>query len=358
MRIFLSYASEDKSIAEPVAFALRNRGHRVFLDRDDLPEGGEYDARIERAVEQSDYMIFLISPSSVRRGRFTLTELEFARQKWRSADGNVMPVMVTETPLIEIPSYLKSVTILEPRGNIAAEVASAVASRGQSANLHRAALIGLAGLVSGVASPTIIELLGKALSKYGLDITFLGLSVSSWFFGILFASALVFSVSRFLYFRTSLLAIFVSVLVGWCSAVNFALSMTPELPNGSRIARSYIDQSCDEKSDDASNPSATIECLRRQLDQYRSIELSRANYIRSLGIWAAAGAIGAGITAMGIPLAMRRSFSLGPWLATTAVGATAPVLWFYIFYSINSRGDNAIYAIWQPLVAGAIGFFL
>ncbi len=356
MRIFLSYASEDKSIAEPVAFALRNRGHHVFLDRDDLPEGGEYDARIERAIEQSDYLIFLISPSSVLRGRFTLTELEFARQKWRAADGNILPVMVNETPLIQIPAYLKSVTILEPRGNIAAEVASAVASRGQTANARRAALMGFAGLVSGVASPTLSELLGKMLLRaHGLDIAFLGLSVSGWAFGVFFAAALVIGISRSFYFRISLLALFVSVLIGWSSAVNFAVSMSPQFPNGSRIESVPLDQSCGE---DTSNSPTVIECLRRKLDQYRSIETSRADFIRSLGAWAGAGAIGAGITAMGIPLAMRRSFSLGPWLATTAAGAMAPVAWFYLFSSINSRGENALYAIWQPLVAGVIGFFL
>ena len=36
MQIFLSYASEDKAVAEPIAFSLRARGHKVFLDRDDL----------------------------------------------------------------------------------------------------------------------------------------------------------------------------------------------------------------------------------------------------------------------------------------------------------------------------------
>jgi len=43
MKIFLSYASEDKAIAEQIAFSLRSRGHLVFLDRDDLPPGQSYD---------------------------------------------------------------------------------------------------------------------------------------------------------------------------------------------------------------------------------------------------------------------------------------------------------------------------
>jgi TIR domain len=126
MRIFLSYATEDKAIAEPIAFSLRARDHEVFLDRDDLPAAGDYNKRIELALDQADFMVFLLSPTSIAKGRYTLTELEFARRKWRTADGRVLPVIVQPTPLNDIPSFLKSVTILEPKGNTAAEVASAV----------------------------------------------------------------------------------------------------------------------------------------------------------------------------------------------------------------------------------------
>jgi TIR domain len=126
LQIFLSYASEDKDVAEPVALALRARGHKVFFDRDDLPPGGEYDIQIEKAVERSALFIFLITPSSVEKGRFTLTELEFARRKWREADRHVLPVLARATPKESIPKFLLSVTMLEPVGNTAAEVASGI----------------------------------------------------------------------------------------------------------------------------------------------------------------------------------------------------------------------------------------
>src|SRR5260370_4217670 len=93
LQIFLSYAAEGKDIAEAIAFSLGARGHQVFFGRDDLPPGGEYDMRIEKAVERSALFIFLLTPAAVEKGRFTLTELEFARRKWRNADGHVLPVM-------------------------------------------------------------------------------------------------------------------------------------------------------------------------------------------------------------------------------------------------------------------------
>jgi hypothetical protein len=126
MRIFLSYASPDKSDAEAIAFSLRSRGYKVFLDKDDLPAGRSYDDQLERAVKESQIFIFLISPDSIVEGRFALTELKFARKKWKDPSGRVLPVMVRKTPLSDVPSYLKAVTILQPTGNIAAETSAAV----------------------------------------------------------------------------------------------------------------------------------------------------------------------------------------------------------------------------------------
>lgn len=147
MRIFLSYASEQKPDAEAIAFSLRSRGNHVFLDRDDLPEGASYDDRIAAAVERSDMMIFLVSPESVAQGRYSLTELRFARYKWRSPSGRVLPVLIKPTPVADVPSYLKAVNILEPQGNKAAEVAFALERlRGAERAIGVAGVTALAGV--------------------------------------------------------------------------------------------------------------------------------------------------------------------------------------------------------------------
>lgn len=125
MKIFLSYASQDKETGESIAYSLRN-SHKVFFDCDALQAGASYDRKIEDAVKDSDILIFLISPDSVAERRYTLTELRFAREKWPHPSGRVLPVMVRKTPLEQVPSYLKAVTILEPAGNIAAETSAAV----------------------------------------------------------------------------------------------------------------------------------------------------------------------------------------------------------------------------------------
>jgi hypothetical protein len=126
MRIFLSFPSELESTADQIAQSLRNRDYDVFFSHDDLPAGDSFDMRVEAAILKSDFMVFLISPESVTRGRYTLTEMGFARSKWPNPSMRVLPVMAAPTPLENVPNYLKAVTILEPEGNIAAETRAAV----------------------------------------------------------------------------------------------------------------------------------------------------------------------------------------------------------------------------------------
>ena len=153
MQIFISYASEQRDKAEPIALALRARGHEVFFDRDDLQHGVEYDQRIETAIKASDLMVFLISPQSVSPGRYTLTELEFARQHWRNPSRRVLPVKIAPTDMTMVPAYLRAVNIIDPKGSPTAETAAAVDQlRGLEYSLKVAAMLGLVGLVCGLLS--------------------------------------------------------------------------------------------------------------------------------------------------------------------------------------------------------------
>jgi len=124
MIIFLSYASEQRDAAEQVNLALIGSGHKVFFDRETLPAGDDYHLRIRKAVEDSDAFVFLISPNSVTTGCYALTELKYARQRWPDPRRKVLPVMIELTEYGQVPNYLKAVTILEPEGNVPAEVAA------------------------------------------------------------------------------------------------------------------------------------------------------------------------------------------------------------------------------------------
>jgi len=125
--IFLSYASEQSEAAAHIELSLKGDGYSVFRDRTSLPPGETFDARILRAIEESDLFIFLISRASISEGRYTLTELKFAEQKWEHPAGHVLPVLVEPVPKEAIPIFLRAVTMLQPQGNVTAEVAAEVA---------------------------------------------------------------------------------------------------------------------------------------------------------------------------------------------------------------------------------------
>jgi hypothetical protein len=126
LKLFLSYASPDKRVAEAIQFALLGAGHQVFFDEASLPLGGDYNSRIREAICESDVFIFLISPNSVSPGRYVQTELQLAKTKWPKPWGVVLPVMIAPTEHKLIDPYLAAVTILEPHGSAPAEVAAAV----------------------------------------------------------------------------------------------------------------------------------------------------------------------------------------------------------------------------------------
>ncbi len=126
MRIFLSYASEDRARIEPIRLALTEQGHDVFYDREDLKPGEAFDSRIRAAIEGCDLFVCFLTPHTIDAGSYTLNELGVAQRMWPHADGRVLPVILADVPRKDIPAYLRSVTCLTPVGNVTASVSDAV----------------------------------------------------------------------------------------------------------------------------------------------------------------------------------------------------------------------------------------
>jgi formylglycine-generating enzyme len=126
MRIFLSYASEDRARIEPIRLALTEQGHDIFYDREDLKPGEAFDSRIRTAIERCDLFVCFLTPHTIDAGSYTLNELGVAQRMWPHADGRVLPVILEDVPRKDIPAYLRSVTCLTPVGNVTASVSDAV----------------------------------------------------------------------------------------------------------------------------------------------------------------------------------------------------------------------------------------
>jgi hypothetical protein len=161
MRVFVSFASSDRAVAEEVALRLRGDDHEVFLDRTAMPAGSEYDEVIREELDRSDLMVFLISPASVEKGRYTLTELRLFEMEHPHPAGYLLPVLIAPTPKADIPAYVRAVSYLEPMGNTAAEVAAVVETYVKKRRKRLAIVIGgIVGAVALAATGTIFALSG------------------------------------------------------------------------------------------------------------------------------------------------------------------------------------------------------
>lgn len=126
MKVFLSYKSKERKIAESIYFELEAVGHSTFLDCTALQPGESFSPTIERELRSSDLMIFLLTHDSIAPGAYTLTELEIAKEVWRHPEGHVLTVNLEKVPIESLPAYLAATTIFFPVGNIQVEVARQV----------------------------------------------------------------------------------------------------------------------------------------------------------------------------------------------------------------------------------------
>jgi TIR domain-containing protein len=151
VNVFISYASEYRPIAEKIAVGLVQDGHETFFDRDRLPPAEGFHAQIREAIAAADLVVFLLSPESIESSSYALTELNLVKERWPNPSQRVLPVLVNKTPYEAIPAYLGAVTILEPRGNVVADVLAEVARIERRRKRPRVVLIG-----SGVAAALAI----------------------------------------------------------------------------------------------------------------------------------------------------------------------------------------------------------
>lgn len=137
MKLFISYSSNDRDLCERLRLGLEAEGHSVFVDRAELKEGEPYHEALREAIADADALIYLVTPRSVAPGSYALSELDLAQRRWRRPAGRVLPVLVEPTPIAAIPPYLRSVTLLQPKGDLVAETVAAVARLDRKPALRR-----------------------------------------------------------------------------------------------------------------------------------------------------------------------------------------------------------------------------
>lgn len=100
--VFLSYASQDTSVAERIAGALRGAGIEVWFDRSELRGGDAWDQTIRQQIRDCRLFLPIISRTTQARAE------GYFRLEWRLADQRthlmgrnkafLLPICVDETP--------------------------------------------------------------------------------------------------------------------------------------------------------------------------------------------------------------------------------------------------------------------
>src|SRR5262245_54672844 len=103
LKVFISYSRRDAAeFADELVAGLEYGGFAPFLDRHDIAAGEEWEARLDGLIAQSDTVVFVISPESVKSER-CVWEVE----RTLALSKRLIPVIHKAVPDADIPETLR-----------------------------------------------------------------------------------------------------------------------------------------------------------------------------------------------------------------------------------------------------------
>jgi hypothetical protein len=118
MKVFISHAADGKTLARRVAATLREAGFEVWSDDSEILPGENWAARIAEALQESEAMVVLLTPSALRSSHVR-HEISYALGK-QNYSGRLIPVLAGppgELPKDEIPWILNSLQMVSLPGH-------------------------------------------------------------------------------------------------------------------------------------------------------------------------------------------------------------------------------------------------
>ena len=116
MKVFLSYALDDKVAAREIAKRLTEEGLDVWFDEWQIAPGDNLAKRIGRALDQADAMVVLVTPEAMK-SKAVRGEIEYALMTPRF-EGTLIPVVLK--PSEEMPWILDRMAVRADRNRTAA----------------------------------------------------------------------------------------------------------------------------------------------------------------------------------------------------------------------------------------------
>ncbi len=106
-KVFISYARKDLTFADQLAAALKNRGFQILMDRSDIYAFEDWWKRIEVLIEQSDTVVFILSPDAVK-STVALKEISYAA----SLNKRFAPIVHRQVNDGSVPSALLQLNLV------------------------------------------------------------------------------------------------------------------------------------------------------------------------------------------------------------------------------------------------------
>lgn len=99
--VFISYSRADREHAERIANELRQRGHDVVRDLDDILPTEEWQSRLESLITEADVIVFLLSPKSAA-SEVCRWEVDLAQ----ALNKKIAPIVIEDVRGAQIPAML------------------------------------------------------------------------------------------------------------------------------------------------------------------------------------------------------------------------------------------------------------
>lgn len=222
------------------------------------------------------------------------------------------------------------------------------------------AIYGTLGLVSGFLTPHLSDGLRAVLPEW----TIVEVPISLWLAGVAFGLALAVATACVLVFQPRQLLIIPYVLAGWLCAVQICLWIAADEPRSYEQSSTIAEDAGSCVQLDRAEPLPAARTLDKECFEIapaigRAEPGSLNRYWRSVSAYFVAGAVGALITALGIPVATRCLLARRTYLTIALTGALVAAFWFVLASAIPAlRADQYWYALfvpWQAAIAMTIG---
>lgn len=122
-KVFISYAREDVETAQKVAEELTIRGISVWLDSRELLPGENWEVRISKAIQSSDFLVSIISEHSSRKIGYVQSELRQALNRQHQHPTEAVYLIPMLIGNIEIPYAIKDLHATRLTANVSESVA-------------------------------------------------------------------------------------------------------------------------------------------------------------------------------------------------------------------------------------------